>query len=112
MRRPELPRHARQLELFRPDSPKLEWRQLPAEVRGKATRLMARMLQERQNLVARLDRPAETTRPAFELDAARIEPVSTGKFLLTGKRTGNSAESGHPLRFRRPIGERIQLPWR
>lgn len=53
MRRPESPRHARQLELFRADSPKLEWRQLPAEVRGKATRLMARMLQERQNLLAR-----------------------------------------------------------
>lgn len=52
MRRPERPRHARQLELFRSDdSPKLEWRQLPAEIRGKATRLMARML--RQNLVAR-----------------------------------------------------------
>jgi hypothetical protein len=45
MRRPERPRHARQLELFRADSPKLEWRQLPAEVRGKTTRLMARMLQ-------------------------------------------------------------------
>jgi hypothetical protein len=53
MQRPERPRHARQLELFRADSPKLEWRQLPAEVRGKATRLMARMLQERQNLLAR-----------------------------------------------------------
>ncbi len=52
MRRPERPRHARQLELFRADSPKLEWRQLPAEVRAKTTRLMARMLQERQNLRA------------------------------------------------------------
>ena len=28
--------------------------------------------------------------------------------LLTGKRTGNSAEFGLPMRFRRPIGERIQ----
>jgi hypothetical protein len=53
MRCPERPRHTRQLELFRADSPKLEWRQLPAEVRGKATRLMARMLQERQKLRAR-----------------------------------------------------------
>ena len=43
----------RQLELFRPDSAKLEWRQLPAEVRGKTTRLMARMLHELQNLMAR-----------------------------------------------------------
>jgi hypothetical protein len=53
MQRPERPRHARQLELFRAHRPKLEWHQLPAEVRGKATRLMARMLQERQNLLAR-----------------------------------------------------------
>ena len=57
MRRPERPRHARQLELFRPDTPKLEWRQLPAEVRGKATRLMARMLRERQRAEA-VDEPA------------------------------------------------------
>jgi hypothetical protein len=48
--RPERPRHTRQLELFRPDTVKLEWCQLPAEARGKATRLMARMLRERQHL--------------------------------------------------------------
>lgn len=42
------PRQVPQLDLFRPDLPKLEWRQLPAEVRGKATQLMARMLRERQ----------------------------------------------------------------
>ena len=53
MRRAQRPCHTQQLELFRPDSPKLEWRQLPAEVRGKAMRLMARMLHERQNLMAR-----------------------------------------------------------
>ena len=52
MRRPERPRHARQLELFRPDTPKLQWSQLPAQARGEATRLMARMLRERQNLMA------------------------------------------------------------
>jgi hypothetical protein len=48
--RPERPRHVRQLELFRPDTVKLEWCQLPAEARRKATRLMARMLLERQHL--------------------------------------------------------------
>jgi hypothetical protein len=53
MRRPERLRHARQLELFRPESPKLEWRQLPAEVRRKATCLMTRMLHEQQSLIAR-----------------------------------------------------------
>jgi hypothetical protein len=42
------PRRVPQLDLFRPDLPKLEWHQLPAEVRGKATQLMARMLRERQ----------------------------------------------------------------
>jgi hypothetical protein len=52
MRRLDRPRHAPQLDLFRPDTPTLEWRQLPAEVRGKATRLMARMLHERQHLRA------------------------------------------------------------
>jgi hypothetical protein len=57
MRRPERPRHTRQLELFRPDTPKLEWRQLPAQVRGKATHLLARMLRERQHARAD-DEPA------------------------------------------------------
>jgi hypothetical protein len=42
------PRRVPQLDLFRPDLAKLEWHQLPAEVRGKATQLMARMLRERQ----------------------------------------------------------------
>jgi hypothetical protein len=41
-------------------------------------------------------------------DTVRIEPVSTANSLLTGKRTGNFAEFGHPLRFLRPIAERIQ----
>src|SRR6516165_2645006 len=35
--------HLLQPDLFRPDTPKLEWRQLPTEARGKATRLMARL---------------------------------------------------------------------
>ena len=41
-------RHVPQLDLFRPDLSKVEWRQLPAEVRGKARQLMARMLRERK----------------------------------------------------------------
>ena len=53
MRRLSHPHHLLQPDLFRPDTPKLEWRQLPTEARGKATRLMARMLHERQNLMAR-----------------------------------------------------------
>jgi hypothetical protein len=48
MRCPNRPRHVAQLDLFRPDLLKLEWRQLPAEVRRKATQLMARMLRETQ----------------------------------------------------------------
>jgi len=52
MRHDERPRHTRQLELFLPEGAKPEWRQLPAEARGKATRLMARMLHERHNLMA------------------------------------------------------------
>ena len=36
MRRLDHLRHVPQLDLFRPDTPKLEWRQLPAEARGKA----------------------------------------------------------------------------
>ena len=39
-------RHLLQPDLFRAGPPQLEWRQLPAEVRGKVTRLMARMLCE------------------------------------------------------------------
>jgi hypothetical protein len=42
-------RHVPQLDLFRPATPTPEWRQLPAEVRGKAARLMARMLREQQH---------------------------------------------------------------
>jgi hypothetical protein len=45
---PNRQRHVPQLDLFRPDLAKVEWRQLPAEVRGKARRLMARMLRERR----------------------------------------------------------------
>jgi hypothetical protein len=41
------PRQVPQPDLFRPELPKLEWRQLPAEVRGKATQVIARMLRER-----------------------------------------------------------------
>ena len=40
MRRLDHHRHVPQLDLFRPATPTLEWRQLPAEVRGKAARLM------------------------------------------------------------------------
>jgi hypothetical protein len=50
MRRLDHPRHVLQLDLFRQDTPKLEWCQLPTEARGKATRLMARMLRERQRV--------------------------------------------------------------
>ena len=42
------------------------------------------------------------------VEAFQIKPVSTANSLLTGKLTGNFAESGQPLRFWRPIGERIQ----
>jgi hypothetical protein len=49
MRRLDHHRHVPQLDLFRRATPPLEWRQLPAEVRGKAARLMARMLRERQH---------------------------------------------------------------
>jgi hypothetical protein len=48
MRRQNRRCHVPQLDLFRPTLPSPEWRQLPAEVRGKATQLMARMLRERQ----------------------------------------------------------------
>ncbi len=48
MRRLDHCRHVPQLDLFRPDTPTLEWNQLPAEVRGKASRLMARMLRAQQ----------------------------------------------------------------
>jgi hypothetical protein len=36
------------------------------------------------------------------VDAGRIEPVSTSNSLLTGKRTGNFAETGLPRRFFAP----------
>jgi hypothetical protein len=52
MRRQDRPCHARQLELFRPETPNLEWRQLPEDVRGTVARLMARMLWKRQQLGA------------------------------------------------------------
>src|SRR5215510_3218317 len=41
-------------------------------------------------------------------DAVSCELVSAPNSLLTGKLTGNFAESGPLLRFRRPINEPIQ----
>jgi hypothetical protein len=41
-------------------------------------------------------------------DAVHYEPVSAPNSLLTGKLTGNFAESGHPSRFSRLISARIQ----
>ena len=41
-------------------------------------------------------------------DAVSCEPVSAPNSLLTGKLTGNFAESGHPPRFSCLIGARIQ----
>src|SRR5262249_10176005 len=41
-------------------------------------------------------------------DAVSCELVSAANSLLTGKLTGNFAESGPLLRFRRPINELIQ----
>jgi hypothetical protein len=38
-------------------------------------------------------------------DAVICEPVSAPNSLLTGKLTGNFAEFGPPLRFRRPVSE-------
>jgi len=52
MRRQDYRHHVPQLDLFRPEAPNLEWSQLPVDVRGKAMRLMARMLRERQHLRA------------------------------------------------------------
>jgi len=47
MRRLDRHRLALQPDLFRPIPPTLQWRQLPADVRRKATELVARMLRER-----------------------------------------------------------------
>jgi len=47
MRRLDRQRLALQPDLFRPIPPTLQWRQLPADVRRKATELVARMLRER-----------------------------------------------------------------
>jgi hypothetical protein len=41
-------------------------------------------------------------------DAVSCELVSAPNSLLTGKLTGNFADSGSPLRFWRPVSERIQ----
>src|SRR5262249_325422 len=38
-------------------------------------------------------------------DAVSYEPVSAPNSLLTGKLTGNFADSGPPRRFRRPVSE-------
>jgi hypothetical protein len=48
MRRPDRTRRAAQLDLFRSLRPTPDWRGLPAEVREKATDLLARLLRERQ----------------------------------------------------------------
>jgi hypothetical protein len=42
------------------------------------------------------------------VEAARIEPVSTPNSLLTGKLTGNFADSGSQGDFSRPVGQSIQ----
>ena len=42
------------------------------------------------------------------VDAVAIEPVSAPNFLLTGKLTGNSAESGLARRFSRAASQLIQ----
>jgi hypothetical protein len=62
MRRPGRPSHTLQLDLFRPTRRERarqdpDWRQLPAEARETATRLMARMLHECKMRTA-LDRAA------------------------------------------------------
>jgi hypothetical protein len=41
-------------------------------------------------------------------DAVGCEPVSAGNYLLTGKITGNFAESGYRSRFSRLINAQIQ----
>jgi hypothetical protein len=38
-------------------------------------------------------------------DAVSIEPVSNSNSLLTGKNTGNFADSGPALQFQRPVSE-------
>jgi hypothetical protein len=48
MRRPDRGPQAVQLDLFRPLCPSPDWGALPAEVREKTTRLMARMLRQRK----------------------------------------------------------------
>jgi hypothetical protein len=52
MRRLDRHRLALQPDLFRPIPPTLEWRQLPSDVRRKATELMARMLREHRGAAA------------------------------------------------------------
>jgi hypothetical protein len=41
--------HVPQLDLFRPANPNLDWRQLPADTRERALRLMMQLLRERRN---------------------------------------------------------------
>ena len=48
MRRLDRHRLVLQPDLFRPSPPTVQWRQLPADVRRKATELVARMLRERR----------------------------------------------------------------
>ena len=57
MRRPDHARHAAQPDLFHPRQPAPDWQGLPAEVREKATRLLVRLLRERQQ-PSRSDRGA------------------------------------------------------
>ncbi len=45
---------------------------------------------------------------ANDVDAARIERSPQPNSLLTGKLTGNFADSGALQRFWHPVGERIQ----
>ena len=59
-----------QPDLFRPDSPKLEWRQLSTEARGKA-RLMARMVHERQRV-----RPDNSQRGLRPLGHHRLDRLA------------------------------------
>jgi hypothetical protein len=79
----------------------LGWRQRPHAWyldRGNA-RILWAILQRPGN--------AGSRRTAWWWIAATIEPVSTKISLLTGKRTGNFAESGLPMRFLSLIHERI-----
>src|SRR5258706_427102 len=55
---------------------------------------------------ARVARKSPQTAECVVVEGVFLEPVSTP--ALTGKRTGNFAESGLPMRFSSLIHERIQ----